>query len=66
MFASRDKLGVGNTAAEIVAKVREVTNLPVPLIDLVDDRGSTVTVNANHIREVRDTAGHVSYRTTTF
>jgi hypothetical protein len=53
VFTDNNKSYVQSTVEEISSEIEAQKHLPLPLIKVVDQRGSEVWLNANHIREVK-------------
>ncbi len=53
VFTDNNKLYVQSTVDEISSEIDAQKHLPLPLIRVVDQHGSEVWLNANHIREIK-------------
>ena len=66
IYTNGDALAVRENHRTIQAKVGGVTDPHIPLIELVDEDGTIVSVNAHHIREIRDEGEKKAYRSAGF
>ena len=66
IYTNGDVLAVREDHRTIEAKVQGVTDPHIPLIELLDEDGTIISVNAHHIREIRDQGGKKAYRSAGF
>jgi hypothetical protein len=53
VFDDGTSIQVQSTIVEIKGQIEANKHLPLPLIEVVDEGGGQVWINANHIRELR-------------
>lgn len=66
IYSNGDKLAVRENHRTIEAKIQAATDPHIPLIELIDEHGVTISVNAHYIREVRDVGGQIAYHSAGF
>jgi hypothetical protein len=57
VFEDNEMMEVQSTVLEITSEIEGKKNLALPLIQVVNEDGDEIWINANHIRLIKATAG---------